>query len=766
MRVYLFGTRILSLVILLIGFTNLFSRTVSGIVLDRVSGTPVSYISVYEKYTNSSALTGDDGRFSIEIPQDSKVEISFTHISYDTQLLALCPSINDAVVQVFIKERLNSLKDVEVLATSTRQVVTQSYSQTNLNEEFIQEKIATSLIDVLEQAPGITKRGEYYSPIVLRGLGGKRLLVTKDGNRRMGNFSGGFMGQGINIYDLEKVEVIKGPASVKYGSGAITGIINMLSKYPFLTPGWHGRFSSSYGTNNNEKLVLGGLNWANIDNAFSFSARLRDADDYVAGKNTPTENSAYKDKDLRASYSYEGNNALMLTVESELHLGGPWGRPVGFNGTDYMRVYNKTDNTWHSSATAVWKPEELLKRLELSVYYDQEYRNQIKDSYDVGSSDLSYREDISYRNYYVGWRGLAVLTKSKSTEISIGTDGVYYRIESPTVLTDYFLNTTINNKVTKDAGVSLTGLFTEMEYARTNRLKFRMGLRGDYSHINEGIVHDTLRTEGRVSDVWAWNATSGVVYTAWPAVFLSFQAARSCRMPDATEMFIETSNTDGIVYGNPDLKPEYGLNFDAGLRGVAHDVSFDCSLFANFLQDFISLEYWKNSGKRGVNYTYMNIDKARIMGAEVSLGARFRNIFQTDNTLVYNSTYVLTFGDKLTHTPDWFSEGDPLRNIPPFNTTQELTLRHLINSSKSFYIGADARYYATQNRIASSADGGYVSYSYALFGVSAGYTYKKYSKTWELKLKADNLADNYYRPFESLSYSMGRNFKIMGVFRF
>lgn len=772
MQTYLSGNKTLctwwvSILLLSVSAHTAYAQTITGTVIEKTTGQPVPYIAMHEKKTGTSILTDSKGRFTIKLKNTPTAEINIAHICYEPLTLAFRAPAKDTTIRIAVDEKINQLKDVQITASALRQDLTQSFSQTNLDDLFIEEKIATALIDVLHQAPGITKQGEYYSPIALRGLGGKRLLITKDGNRRMGNFAGSFMGQSINIYDLAKVEVIKGPASVIYGPGAITGIINMESKYPFLTPGWHGKLSTSYGTNNKEKTLLGSLNWAGMDDAFSLSCRYRDADNYVAGKGIMMDNSEYRDKDFRLSYSHENNSALMLTAESELHLGGPWGRPVGFNGTNYMRIYNPTDNTWHTALTAVWKPEQKLKRLEASVYYDHEYRDAVKDSYDIGTGKLSYREDVRYTNYYAGWRELNVISLKPKMELKVGTDGVYYRIQSPTTNTDYFLNSVINNKVSKDAGVILAGLFAENEWRTMhNRLKWRTGLRADYCHVNEGDVHDTTLTNGRNKNVWAWNATSGAVYSLTPTMFLSLQAARSCRMPDASEMFIITSNSDGIVYGNPTLKPERGLNFDAGFRGLAGILSFDLSMFANFLNDFISLEYWTNSGKKGVNYTYYNIDRARIMGAEASLGAKFNNLFHPDNKLIYSGTYVFTLGDKLTDAPGWFSSGVPLRNIPPFNTTQEITFRHMLNTSKSFYIGADMRYYATQNRIAPSADGGYVSYAYALFGASAGYTYKKSGKKWELKLKADNLTDNKYRPFETLVYNMGRNFKIMGSLSF
>jgi outer membrane receptor protein involved in Fe transport len=261
---------------------------------------------------------------------------------------------------------------------------------------------------------------------------------------------------------------------------------------------------------------------------------------------------------------------------------------------------------------------------------------------------------------------------------------------------------------------------------------------------------------------------AGVVYTVAEEMFASFQAARSCRMPDAMEMFIIRSASDGIIYGNPALTPEYGLNLDAGFRGNialgSPSLIFDLSLFANFLNDFISQEYWRNSGKKGINYTYLNIERARIYGSELSLSFLYPAFLHPDNRLAFNATFVYTQGDKLrTHEEDdtgWFDSGAPLRTIPPFNCHHELNLRHILNSGLSFYLSADFRYYAAQHRIAPSSEGGYESLSYALFGAAAGLT-RKGRLTFDLKLRIDNLADNAYRPFETLVRSMGRTAKLL-----
>ncbi len=777
---------LLALFVILYSLTA-FSYSISGEVRDSETNEAVFNCYVYDVNAKQKSITDSLGSFSL-ISEEESAALSFNHVSFYNKQLHLNKITGDTNIVVYLNKKVVEIADAVIVASAPRLKTTESYSVISIDQEMAEEKIATSLIDLLEEVPGITKQAEYFSPFVLRGLGGKRLLVTKDGNRRMGNFSQGFMGQNINIYDLEKVEVIKGPASVVYGPGAIAGIINMKSKYPFSIPGISGRVLTSYGLNNNERTILGAINRATLDHALSFSCRYRTAGEYVyqnKAMNSETttsqvgglrkiicgdevaENSFYTDKDARLAYSYEGNNALRLSVESELHLGGPWGRPVGYNGTDDMVVTNKYDDTWHSAVSAVWKPERKVKSLEASVYYDWEQRDLQKDSYDIGSGLLSYREDISYENYYWGWRELTTLDLSKHIGLKTGSDGVFFRIQSPTVLTDYFLETTINNKVTKNAGVLIAGLFAESEYKEAeNRFKIRAGLRVDYSNINEGSVHDTTLSEGRQGNLFAWNGTAGVVWQSWDNIFTSLQIARSCRLPDAKEMFISTSGSDGDIWGNSDLMPEYGFNIDAGLRGKLYNLTFDLSLFSNFLNDFIALEYWRNSGKKGSNYRYVNIDRARIFGGELAVHERWDAVLHPDNSIVYNGTLVYTQGDNLTDSPGWFGSGSPLRNIPPFNTKHDLSFRKKLSSYSSFYLGGDVRYYANQYRYASSADGGYFMPSYCLFGASAGFKYRRRSMVWDIKLKGDNLANNTYTAFESVIYSMGRNIKAMLVVTF
>ena len=111
-----------------------------------------------------------------------------------------------------------------------------------VDHEEITEKMYTGMADLLEDTPGFSRVYDYHSPFILRGVSGTKMLVLRDGSPVFSSFPGGFMGQNVNIYDVDRVEVIRGPGSVIYGSGATSGIINIINRDNLSGRGfWRGR---------------------------------------------------------------------------------------------------------------------------------------------------------------------------------------------------------------------------------------------------------------------------------------------------------------------------------------------------------------------------------------------------------------------------------------------------------------------------------------------------------------------------------------------
>ena len=250
----------------------------AGFIFDKISGSPLAYAHIKDKNDRLIGQNDEEGRFNVNIQPDDSIRLNASFIGYKKYKMSF--TITSPVLLVAMTPDLQSLESVEVTALRSPININKPYVQTSVYENKIIEHVNTSVADILEFVPGLYRKAEYHSPIVLRGLSGKRLIVTLDGNRRMGSTSAGFTGQNINIFDLEKVEIIKGPSSVKYGPGAIAGIINMTSKAPFSQNGLRGRVMSTYNENNNEYSINANLSYSNEKHAFGICGRYMSSDSF------------------------------------------------------------------------------------------------------------------------------------------------------------------------------------------------------------------------------------------------------------------------------------------------------------------------------------------------------------------------------------------------------------------------------------------------------------------------------------------------------
>ena len=305
-----------------------------------------------------------------------------------------------------------------------------------------------------------------------------------------------------------------------------------------------------------------------------------------------------------------------------------------------------------------------------------------------------------------------------------------------------------------------SGLFAETEIKLLKeKLRWIIGARADMANINEGNVHDTLATKGRNEYINAYNLSSGLIYNPVNNLFFSLNIARACRMPDATELFVETATTDGLIFGNKDLNPEYGMNIDFGIRAGYEGFIFDISTYCNFLYDFMGRKVLKTAGKKGMNYIYQNIEKSIIYGSEISLGYIKKGIFCDKDHINYNGFAVFTKGYELRKDQKWFSKDNiPLNNIPPFNTRHELTYRYSIGYKSSIYAGVNVLRFNARTEFAPNS---YATGAYSLLGCQGGIRKRIGNCDYKFSLSVNNLTNEIYRPFESLIYGPGRNYKLL-----
>lgn len=740
---------------------------INGTVCDQTNQVPIAFAIISVKNTPTGTTTDALGRFKISIASEKQIVIIVSHINYDKKEIIVNDSLFSGNINIYLTPKAIQLSDVVVSAGLYEQSMEKLTTSANIiSHREIVDNMNSNMIDMVASTPGFTQVWEYHSPIILRGLNSNRLIIMKDGNPRIGTFPGGYFGQDMNIYDTKKVEIIKGPASVIYGSGAISGIINVISNEPFGNNKNSIQLHSGYGSNNNEFLEMIKLCHKKEKFGISINAKYRKTDVMVYGSGEIAENSNIEDRDIAINTGYKFSDKHKIILNANYHY-GDWGKPRGFNGPTkrFTEIRNKEENL-HTDISYIYSPNKFVESVNLNLYYDNGWRDYYQYKYSTISGNLSSLDLVHYKDNYGGGRFYTILNIAKNNKLTTGVDGYIFRLDNPTEVFDFYNNTQGQIEGYSNAGQQNFGIFINDEWNINPKIRVVSGIRYDLSEVIEG---QSSENNERIENRNATSGNAGVVYSFNENTHFSFNAGRAFRMPTTEELFTKVISCKGIKLGNPDLLPENSWNFDAGFRGYTLNLKlkYDFALFYNLLEGFINEA--PVADNPDIDFTYKNTD-AKLMGGEISASYGFNNVFKPSNTLNVGLGAAYVYGIDMSN-----NNNDPLFGIPPFKTTGEINYRGLVNKKwlTGYSLKFESEYAASQNRIASIPEGteggpwGYIpSDSYLVFNLSLGLNSNFLPGFPKLRLIVKNIFDTDYQPFGSYISAMGRNFKMLLSFNF
>ncbi len=240
--------------------------TVSGKVTSQINSLPVANVSIQITQLRRSVETDDQGSFEFkDIPAGRYTLV--THADGFADQVQNIVLVDGANSTVDFSLSINALQaQVTVTASGTEESVFESFQSVNsVGSTRILEQASTSIGEVLEREAGVGKRsfGPGTSRPVIRGFDGDRVLVLQDGTRNGSLASqSGDHGEPVDTMNLERIEVIKGPATLLYGSNAIGGVVNAVtSDEGDPHPGVRGYFSGVGSTNNRQGGISGGVEY-------------------------------------------------------------------------------------------------------------------------------------------------------------------------------------------------------------------------------------------------------------------------------------------------------------------------------------------------------------------------------------------------------------------------------------------------------------------------------------------------------------------------
>ncbi|HFG1971498.1 TPA: ligand-gated channel protein [Vibrio cholerae] len=503
-----------------------------------------------------------------------------------------------------------------------------------ISREDLESRYYRDVTDALKNVPGVTVTGGGdNTDISIRGMGSNYTLILVDGKRQTSrqtrpNSDGPGIEQGWlpPLQAIERIEVIRGPMSTLYGSDAIGGVINIITRKD--QQQWSGNVQLS--TVVQENRASGDEQSAN----FFVTGPLSDALSLqVYGQTTQRDEDeiehGYGDKSLR---SLTSKLNYQLNPDHQLQL------EAGVSAQD------RENNVGKSAQSSGSKTDNEYRRNHIAVSHQGDWQ-------DVGQSDtyLQYEENTNKS------REMSIdNTVFKSTLVapigehmlSFGVEGKHESLEDKT-----------SNKISSRTHISNTQWagFIEDEWALAEQ--FRLTFGGRLDHDKNYGSHFSPRVYG------VWNLDSA--WTVKGGVSTGFRAPQ---LREVTPDWGQVSR-GGNIYGNPDLQPETSINKELSL-GYLSDTGLSASLtaFHNDFKDKITRVKCPDSictsGKNqfGADPTYrVNIDEAETYGAEAEFG------FPITDTIDFGSSYTYTRSEQKTGE----FAGKPLEKLP----------KHLFSSS-------------------------------------------------------------------------------------
>lgn len=578
-------------------------NTVSGTITD-ANNKALSGVSIYIQELQKGTVSKADGTYSVTNLPSGTISISYSLVGYGTQHKTIASIQKQTVTNVQLVPSIFEMDEV-IVSTAFNKLQSQNVMKVaHETMKNLARKGTSTLIEGLATIPGVSQvsTGTSIGKPVIRGLSGNRVLVYSQGVRIENQQFGDEHGLGLNEAGVESVEVIKGPASLLYGSDALGGVLyfnpeKFANANTFKTNFSQKLFSNTLGSNTSLGIKASGEN-------LKFLARgsFNTHSDYRIADGERVTNTRYQEKDFKTGLGY--SNASFSTV-------------LRYNYNDLNLGIPEEGIAEQSKSKSVLFPKQAISNHLLSLN-SSVFLNTSKIDLDLGfiSNDRSEFEDsdlaaLKMKLNTFNYNAKYYLPSSKKMQTILGIQGMHQtNINSG----EEFL---IPDAVTKDFGIFGT---TNYEW---NSNVIQAGLRFDTRNLNsdaQGISGDEGSFEALNKVYSSWNASLGYKTNFSEAIIFRLNLASGFRAPNLAEL---TSNgvhegTNRYEVGNANLKTEQNFQSDLNLEYKTDHLEFFANGFYNRINDFI---YSNPTGELLQDNEVFNYiqNNATLYGGEIGL---------------------------------------------------------------------------------------------------------------------------------------------------
>lgn len=586
------------------------ANTISGQLIDTKTGKPLVGASVFIKDTKMGSITNTNGLYSIDLSKIKTNEIVLIarNIGYYeySQEIKITKKMN-IKIDISLKESSLMMDQIVVTGTRTEKLLKNTPVTTQvIHKDQIQNSGGMDISDVFSELTGIVVQNNTFNnginSVELQGLSSEHVLILIDGMKVIGRVNGELDVSQIPISEIERVEIVKGAASTLYGSEAMGGVINIITKN---TPDCFTlNANSTYGSygrlDGNISTTIPIKNWVS-----SLNLNYRTHDGYDLNNETVSQ-------DAPAYNKYQGRLTLKSKLDDNIHIN----METLFNNDNSEVVSSSIFKDKISNDNLAMRVNTKFDSLFsiLNIETSVEYST-YKHNFDRVVLSSGYLKKGSLTSEQLYKAGLLFDTKFRNHQINGG-----YAIESESLESDRILN--------KQNSSVLNNIFIQDEFSIIDWLTIVGGLRCD--------VHSKYGYEisPKLSMMLKTNETS--------RIRLSY--GQGFRAPSFKELYFDYTNTSiGYhIIGNTDLKPEVSnaiqLDFEFWNNSLYHS---KINFFFNNIENLIDYKYIGIIDEFGT-YVSTNLNFAKTWGGEIDIRLFPSNWFSLTLGYSYLNTWNAT----------------------------------------------------------------------------------------------------------------------------
>ncbi len=598
--------RTLLLVIIIIWSYHFLNaqNIIKGKITDQ-DNVPLIGATIFLPELNKGTISDKNGFYELSNLPNGKFKIQFSYIGYLNRIETII--LSGTGFELNITLQITIVKADEL-------VITAGYSSTQhenavkieaLKLDLPDIKSTPNFTEILTQIPGIDmiSKGSGVSKPVIRGLSMNDILVLDNGVRFENYQYSDHHPLGIDEFGIEDVEVIKGPASLLYGSDAIGGVINFIKEKPAPVGSIAGDytmqlFSNTLGMTNNfgikgaSKNLFGGIRMGQKTNS-----------DFMQGGGTFAPNTRFNEYSIKTNVGftgkigtfklfYDNSNQKLGLIEQEAI------ESIHGRGRKCEIFYQEFNTHLLSSQNKLY-----LGNMKLDVNFAYQNTELIHfgeiDSFEIQMSlaTLTYETKLylpsdKYSDYILGFQGMNQT------------------------------NTNLNHRMTKllpDATINNHSVFGLLQRTLFSKLKLQAGIRYDIKTIESQAIGipDSSNYRGSLDKNYgSLSGSFGTTYHLTDKFLIRANVAAAYRTPNLAELTSNGQHETRYEFGDQNLIPDTSKEFDISMHNHKENFTFDLAGYYNMINHYIYISPTGETTSTGIHiYKYLQSNSS-LIGAE------------------------------------------------------------------------------------------------------------------------------------------------------